>query len=566
MLESLTIRNYALIDNVGLTFSPGFTIITGETGAGKSIMLGALSLLLGERADTKAISDKSKKSVIEATFSNPDPELEMVFEQQGLEWNPEEILVRREVSASGRSRAFVNDSPVTLPVLTAVTGNLVDIHSQHSNILLSQSSSHLAILDAFAGNGAKLAEYRADFGRYVTLRAKIRRIRERIEKNRANRDFIAFQLEQLDKINPKEGELRQVEQEFDMLSDADQIREDLGTAYGFLEGSERGVLDSLSEAIAALGKVNLSLFDKPAEETEEATEETGPDLLKRLEEVRVELKDISETVSDLLDRVDTNPARLAKVTDRMNTLYDAIRHFKVMDEEGLVALHKDLRSKLNSIDFGDEDIARLEQEARALAHVLKTKADGLTESRRLSAAKFAARLVETAVPLGLPNLRFEVNIEQGKLTADGQDSVEFICSFNKCSELQPIAKVASGGEIARLMLSIKSIMAECMHLPTVIFDEVDTGVSGDIADRMGQMMRRMGSDMQVLAITHLPQVAARGNFHYKVYKTDEGERTVSHVRQLTQDERINELAAMLSGSEINKAARANAKALLKGES
>ena len=260
MLETLVIKNYALIDDVSLRFLPGFTIITGETGAGKSIMLGALSLLLGERADTKAISDKSRKSVIEAVFSNPDPELELVFEEQGLEWNPEEILVRREISPSGRSRAFVNDSPVTLPVLISVTGNLVDIHSQNSNILLSQSSSHLSIIDAFAGNIALLAEYRADFGRYVTLRAKIRKIRERIEKNRANRDFIAFQLEQLDKINPKEGELRQIEQEFDMLSDADQLREDLGAAYNLLDGSDAGALSSLSEAMSFLAKVNLSLF------------------------------------------------------------------------------------------------------------------------------------------------------------------------------------------------------------------------------------------------------------------------------------------------------------------
>jgi DNA repair protein RecN len=552
MLETLIIRNYALIDNVSLRFSPGFTIITGETGAGKSIMLGALSLLLGERAEIKAISDKTRKSVIEASFSNPDPALELIFEEHGLDWNPDEILVRREISPSGRSRAFVNDSPVTLPVLTSVTGNLVDIHSQHSNVLLSQSSSHLAIVDAFCGNGRLLAEYRADFSRYVTLRAKIRKIKQRIEKNRENRDFIAFQLEQLNKIAPKEGELKQVEQEFDMLSDADQIREDLGASYNLLDGGDNAVMGMLGEATSYLSKVNLSLFEQPE----------GDDLMKRLDNVRIELKDISETVRDYLDRVDSDPARLAKVTARMNLLYDAIKHFKVTDDDALVELHRELADKLNAIDFGDDDVAQLEQEARMLARELKAKADSLTELRVKGALDFAERLVATAAPLGLPNLRFSVEITQGKLTADGQDNAEFVCSFNKNHPMQPMAKVASGGETARLMLSIKSIMAKCMHLPTVIFDEVDTGVSGEIADKMGAMMRNMGSDMQVLAITHLPQVAAKGNSHFKVYKTDEEERTVSHVKVLDDGERVDELAAMLSGTEVNEAARMNARSLL----
>jgi len=554
MLETLVIKNYALIDDVSLRFLPGFTIITGETGAGKSIMLGALSLLLGERAETKAISDKSRKSVIEAVFSNPDPELELIFEEQGLEWNGEEILVRREISPSGRSRAFVNDSPVTLPVLISVTGNLVDIHSQNSNIVLSQSSSHLSIIDAYAGNDALLAEYRADFGKYVTMRAKIRKIRERIEKNRANRDFIAFQLEQLDKINPKEGELRRIEQEFDMLSDADQIREDLGAAYNILDGCDAGVLTSFAEVSSYLSKVNLSLF----------VDDGGEELMRRLEDLRIEAKDIAETVRDYLEMVDTNPSRLAKVTERMNVLYDAIKHFKVADEDALVLLHTDLKHKLNAIDFGDDDVARLEKDAKTLARALKSKADALSETRRKAAVGFAGKLVETAMPLGLPNLRFEVELSQGKLTADGQDTAEFMCSFNKNHPMQAMSRVASGGETARLMLSIKSIMARCMHLPTVIFDEVDTGVSGDIADRMGNMMKNMGSDMQVIAITHLPQVAARGDSHFKVYKTDDEQRTVSHVKVLDPQQRIDEIAAMLSGSRVNDAARKNAISLLEG--
>lgn len=552
MLTNLIIKNYALIDDLNLQFLPGFTIITGETGAGKSIMLGALSLLLGERAESKAITDKTRKSVIEATFSEPDPGLKKVFEENGLEWNPAELIVRREVSASGRSRAFVNDTPVTLPVLSAVTANLVDIHSQHSNILLSQSASHLAIVDAFAGDGDLLTSYRDDFARYVALRSRIKKIKARIEKNRENRDYIAFQLEQLDKIKPKEGELRQVEQEFDMLSDADQIREDLGEAYSLLDVGDRSLNSLLAETTSALGKVNLSLF----------AEDGGEELLKRLEVLRIELKDITETVYDYLEQVDSDPARLAKVTERMNTIYDAIKHFKVVDEKELVALHKDLQQRLYSIDNGDEDVAALEKEARHLAKDLKAKADRLSEVRREAADRFAVRLAETAIPLGLPNLRFDVALSQGKLTADGQDTADFICSFNKNHSMQPMSRIASGGEIARLMLSIKSIMAKTMHLPTVIFDEVDTGVSGEIADKMGEMMHSMGCGMQVMAITHLPQVAAKGDSHYKVYKTDREDRTVSHVRRLDCEERVKELAGMLSGSSLNEAALANARVLL----
>lgn len=552
MLESLIIKNYALIDNVNLHFESGFTIVTGETGAGKSIMLGALALLLGERAETKAISDKTRKSVIEATFTNPDPTLKSVFDANGLEWNENELIARREISPTGRSRAFVNDTPVTLPTLSAITGNLVDIHSQHSNILMSQSSSHLSIIDSYSGNADLLADYRCEFARYVALRGKIKRIKERIEKNKENRDFIVFQLEQLDKIRPKEGELKAIEQEFDMLSDADQIREDLGVAYNYFDGGENNINAYISGVIESLQQVNLELFE----------EDGGTDLMRRLDSLRIELKDISETLYDYLDRVDSDPARLAKVTARMNLLYDAIKRFKVADEKELIELHNDLHQKLDAIDNGDVDIADLESQAKILGKALKSKAEILTERRKQGAVEFAMKLIDTALPLGLPNIKFDVEFSTGKLTPDGQDILEFMCSFNKNHPMQPISKVASGGEIARLMLSIKSIMAKCMNLPTVIFDEVDTGVSGEIADKMGAMMRNMGAEMQVLAITHLPQVAAKGHTHFKVYKTDSEDRTVSHVRMLNKEERIKELAGMLSGSSVNDAALLNARALL----
>lgn len=555
MLESLIIKNYALIDDLSLRFKRGLSIVTGETGAGKSIMLDALSLLLGERADSKAITDKSRKSVIEATFSAPDRSLRGLFDENGLEWNPSELIVRREVSPSGRSRAFVNDTPVTLPVLSSITGNLVDIHSQHSNIILSQSSSHLAIVDAFAGDADKLASYRDDFSAYVALRGKIKKIKNQIEKNRENREFIAFQLEQLDKLKPKRGELRQIEQEFDMLSDSDQIREDLGAAYNCFESGDRSINALLAEAIGSISNVNLSLFGEEVEE----------ELMTRLENLRIELKDITETVYDYLDRVDSDPARLAKVTARMNQLYEAIKRFKVADEEGLVRLHEELRQKLDAIDNGDEDVESMEKEARILAKSLKEKADELSELRIEAAGRLSGMITATAKPLGLQNLRFDIELTRGKLSSDGQDTADFICSFNKNMEMQPMGKVASGGELARLMLSLKSIMARCMNLPTVIFDEVDTGVSGEIADKMGDMMKRMGKEMQVLAITHLPQVASKGDSHFKVYKTDNASRTVSHVKELDREGRVRELASMLSGSKINEAALLNARTLLENK-
>ncbi len=553
MLESLIIKNYALIDDLNLKFTPGLTIVTGETGAGKSIMLDALSLLLGERAETKAISDKSRKSVIEATFSSPSPELSKLLTDNGIEWNSAELIARREISASGRSRAFVNDTPVTLPVLSSITSNLIDIHSQHSNMVLSQSSSHLSIIDSFAGDAELLGRYRREFSEYVALRSKIKRIKEQIAKNKENREFIVFQLEQLDKLKPRKGELRQVEQEFDMLSDSDQIREDLGYAYNCFESGDRSINALLAEATESILKVNLDIFGDKVEE----------ELAERLENLRIELKDITETVNDYLERVDSDPGRLAKVTARMNQIYDAIKRFKVMDEDGLVALHAELRGKLDSIDNGDGDLEEMEKQARTLAKDLKTLALELTGIRQEASVRLSELITETARPLGLQNLRFSVALTQGKLTADGQDTADFICSFNKNHEMQSMGKVASGGELARLMLSLKSIMAKCMNLPTVIFDEVDTGVSGEIADKMGDMMRRMGREMQVLAITHLPQVASKGDSHFKVYKTDNETRTVSHVRMLDKEERIRELAAMLSGKTINDAALLNARTLLK---
>ena len=555
MLERLVIENYALIEKLDLNFSKGFTIITGETGAGKSIILDALGLLLGERIESKAIADKTKKTLIEAYFTSLPDFLKDIFESNGLEWDKNLTIVRREISPSGRSRAFINDTPVTLQVLSDITLNLIDIHSQHNNLMLMKSSNQLAIIDDFSGNRELLDEYKQLFSKYVELRQEISKIKNNLEKEKEKKEFISFRLEQLDKIKPKSGELEKIEKEFDLLSDAEQIKNDLGEAYSLLDEGENSVLSSVSSIESLIGNVDFSLF---AEEEEE-------NLYERIDAIKIELKDISETISSYIDKVEADPVRLSKLSSRMNLLYDTIKRFKVKDEDELVNLHEELKESLNSIEIGDENLSKLEKEAKSLALEIKKQAEILTEKRKEGAEKFAQKLKEIALPLGLANIQLSVELNKGKITSEGQDRIQILCSFNKNQSLQPLASVASGGETSRLMLSIKSIMSGKREMPTIIFDEIDTGVSGEIADKMGVMMKNMAEDMQVIAITHLPQVAAKGVSHFKVYKKDDSEKTVSHVKELTAEERINEIASMLSGSKLNNAALENARVLIKGE-
>ncbi|MDE6669887.1 MAG: DNA repair protein RecN [Muribaculaceae bacterium] len=553
MLQRLIINNYALIDRLDLTFGSGLSIITGETGAGKSIMLGALSLLLGGRADTKAIADKSSKSIIEAVFADVDDSVRHIMEHNGLDWLDGEVTLRREITPAGRSRAFVNDTPVTLQVLAEVATMLVDIHSQHSNQLLVQSIHQQRLIDAFGVDREVIDNYRTAFRTYAGMRSRLKTLREETTRAVQARELLEFQLDQLDKLNPRPGELAKVEREFDMLSDADEIRERLGNAIGWLGGNEGSALNALSEARAALDYVDFAVFG----------EQVGEELMERLKVLAIEAKDISETLEHYMSNVEADPIRLAKVSARMNQLYEANKRFKIVEDDGLVRLRERLRSQFESIVNADSNIEELEAETRRMGRVLKEHAERLSEQRRASAVAFGALLGEMARPLGLKNLVFEAKVEQGRLTAEGQDTVTFYCAFNKNQELQPMSKVASGGEMARMMLCIKSIMASRMNLPTVIFDEIDTGVSGDIADRMGSMMGDMGKEMQVLTITHLPQVASKGANHYKVYKADNELKTVTCVRHLTQQERVKELARMLAGKEIDTAALRNARSLLR---
>lgn len=563
MLTRLSISNYALIDTLELHPDSRLSIITGETGAGKSIMLDALGLLLGERSDAAAVTDKDRKSVVEAVFSSLTPEAESALQLVDPDWEGGDLIVRREISPNGRSRAFINDSPVRLSELAEVTSSLVDIHSQHSNAALLRSSSQLALIDCFSDSIPLLEEYRKEFSRYLSLRNEIRKEREALERSRSNRALFEYQLGVLDKLKPQRGELEQVERRFDILSDAEEIREHLYAAFQQLDG-EGAALGCVSEALEEVNRVDMDLFEdsNPDVDDEEATSTSDFSVIDRLRQVYIELKDIAETIGGFASSVDSDPGELSRVTSRMNSLYEAVKEFRVATADDLVDLRDELSSKLAALNGTGGDLPRLEKDARKSAALLKEKAARLSEVRNAGAVRFAEAVAEAAMPLGMPNLHFVVELKSGKLTRDGADCVAFMTSFNKNMPLQELAKVASGGEMARLMLCVKAVMARKMNLPTLIFDEIDTGVSGEIAEKMGRMMRDISDRTQVLAITHLPQVASIGNTHFKVFKHDNEERTVSEVRSLSEKERVDEIAAMLSGETVTSAAFEAARGLL----
>ncbi len=555
MLSKLSIRNYALIDSLELEFDSGLTIITGETGAGKSIMLGALSMIMGGRADSRVIADGGSKSVVEASFAFPPASLEQSFAENDLDWNAEELLIRREIASNGRSRVFINDVPVTLSVLASISGYLIDIHSQHENARLTSQTAQLEIIDSVSDNEKLRKRYAEAFRRFVEIRNRVKRIRQEQDRMRENREYLQFQYEGLKTLSPKRGELETIEKRFELLSDADEIRERLQYFRSLLGDTDRGALDLLRTAKAEADRVDYSLVGIE-------TDEDTPAIPERLENVIVELQDMYETIDDAVLRVDADPAVLEKLSRRMNEYYDAVKQYRVKTADELVDMLEKIGSQLDVIETGGEELPMLEKEGKRVASEVKELAVRLTESREEGARRFSRVVTETARPLGLSNLDFSVNIAAGKMGPTGQDRVEFRCSFNKNQVAGPIAGMASGGEMSRLMLTIKRVLAGRMNLPTIIFDEIDTGVSGEIADKMGEMMVDMSRDMQVMAITHLPQVAAKGDSHFKVFKKDEETRTLTHVRRLDEEARVREIAAMMSGSEVGDAALNNARVLL----
>ena len=553
MLENLTISNYALIEN--LTFSPGkgLSILTGDTGAGKSIMIRALCLVAGERADTQMIGDKTRKAVVEASFAELPAAVKERIRKIDDEWDEGEIIIRREINPSGRSRAFLNDSPVSLSVLAEIARDLFDIHSQHGILNLSNPQFQLDLVDSMSEVSELLADYRKSFSRYVGLRHAIREYHEKRKDSELRRSLDEANLRKLDALKPKKGELELLEKRYDTLSHSEAIREKLSASLEFFTSDDpRGAIENLSEARQMLSNVDFSAWG-----------DENADFNRRLEQCLIELKDLAETLGSTIEKLNFEPEELIRLESRINDYNQTVREMKVAGDSELVDLHENLKLRLDLLEGDENEVEEKEREARALAIELKEKAATISAHRKEGARRLEESIMDEAKKLGLENIKFHIRFSETKLGRSGGDAVEFMSAINKNQELMAVSRFASGGEMARMMLAIKKITAGRMQSPTVIFDEIDTGVSGNIADRMGEMMREMGAEMQIIAITHLPQVASKGRRHFKVFKTDNNEKTVSDIKQLTDSEREMELARMLSGRNINDAAVENARTLLK---
>ena len=550
MLRSLYIQNYALIEKLDISFGAGFSVITGETGAGKSIILGAIGLLLGQRAEVKAIRQGASKCVIEARFDISAYGMEPFFEDNELEYE-EECILRREVYASGKSRAFINDTPASLVQMKELGEQLIDVHSQHQNLLLNKEGFQLNVLDILSHNDEQLSAYQSLYREWKQAQQELADLIARAEQNKADEDYIRFQLEQLEEANLSAGEQEELEQETDMLSHAEEIKAGLFRVGQLLTSDEGGLLAGLKESLNTM--LGLQKVYSPATE-----------LAERLESTYIELKDVSQEVSSQEEDVEFNPDRLEEVNDRLNLIYTLQQKHRVTTVEELLALTEEYAAKLAAITSYDERIGELTTLCDTLYNKVKKQAAVLTKARTGAAREVEKQMASRLVPLGMPNVRFQVEMGMRKEPGvHGEDTVNFLFSANKNGALQSISSVASGGEIARVMLSIKAMIAGAVKLPTIVFDEIDTGVSGEIADRMADIMQEMGEqDRQVISITHLPQIAARGCAHYKVYKQDNETETNSHIRSLADEERVEEIAHMLSGATLTEAALNNAKALL----
>lgn len=551
MLRSLYIQNYALIDKLDISFETGFSVITGETGAGKSIILGAIGLLLGQRADVKAIRRGASKCVIEARFDISAYGMRPFFEENELEYDEEECILRREVQASGKSRAFINDTPASLAQVKELGEQLIDVHSQHQNLLLNKEGFQLNVLDILAHNDAALEKYHTCYYEWKQTEKELSELMALAEKSRSDEDFIRFQLEQLEEAQLVEGEQDELEQEAEVLSHSEEIKAGLYRVEQSFYSDESGLISSLKDNLNTLN--NLQKVYPPAKE-----------LAERMESTYIELKDISQEVSSQGESVEFNPVRLEEVNNRLNLIYSLEQKHRVQTLDELIALTDEYRNKLSDITSYDERIAELTERKEQQYVLVKQQAEVLTQSRTVAAREVEKQLASRLVPLGMPNVRFQVEMGIKKEPGlQGEDTVNFLFSANKNGMLQNISSVASGGEIARVMLSIKAMIAGAVKLPTIVFDEIDTGVSGEIADRMADMMQEMGDrNRQVISITHLPQIAARGRAHYKVYKIDSDTETNSHIRRLNDDERVEEIAHMLSGATLTEAALSNARSLL----
>lgn len=551
MLKHLYIKNFTLIDELDIEFRQGFSVITGETGAGKSIILGAIALLLGQRADSKAIKQGADKCVIEAHFDLTRYDMDAFFAENDIENDPDDCIVRRELLASGKSRAFINDTPVQLSMLKELGERLVDVHSQHQNLLLNKQDFQLGVVDIFSDDEKELAQYQQSFRQYQQVKQSLDDLKESIERNRQNADFLRFQCDELTQANLVEGEQEELEQRSDTMSHSEDIKRALYEADNALGAEQTGVVSALRSTLYELRKIG-DVYPVAAE------------LVERVDSCYIELKDIAQEVSSHLERIDFDPMEMDAVTNRLDKLYDLEKKYHVETVEELIAKRAELSEQLDNIENSDEALSALQQQLQQLHKQACQEADALTSLRAKAAKRIESEMQQKLVPLGMPHVRFSVEISPEPLGLSGQDKIAFMFSANTSTPLQPISQVASGGEIARVMLSLKAMISGAVKLPTIIFDEIDTGVSGKMAEKMAEMMQEMGDHgRQVISITHLPQIAALGTTHYKVEKQETAQGTVSSMKQLNETERIHEIAQMLSGSDVSEAAIANAKQLLK---
>ena len=550
MLKHLYIKNFTLIDELDISLYEGFSVITGETGAGKSIILGAIALLLGQRADSKTIKQGADKCVIEANFDLSRYNMQPFFDENDIEYDAGDCIIRRELTAAGKSRAFINDTPVALSMLKELGDQLMDVHSQHQNLLLNKQDFQLEVVDIIADDATQLTKYQNTYAELLKAEKELDEMMLAIERNRDNRDFLQFQYEELTNANLTAGEQEELEQRSETMEHSEDIKSALYTTDNALSGEQSGVIESLRTSLSALRNIE-GVYPEVSE------------LIERIDSSYIDLKDISHEISSLLESVDFDPAELDQINNRLDRIYELEKKYHVDTIEDIIAKRDTIHKQLEAIEGGDESLDALKARRQQLAEQAHKEAEVLTKLRTKAAKTIETEMQKRLVPLGMPHVRFSIQLAAVELGANGADRVSFLFSANTSTPLQPVSQVASGGEIARVMLSLKAMISGAVKLPTIIFDEIDTGVSGKTAEMMAQIMKEMGNHgRQVISITHLPQIAALGSVHYKVEKNETASGTTSKMRQLTDDERVREIAQMLSGSDVSEAAIQNAKALL----
>lgn len=550
MLKHLYIKNFTLIDQLDIAFHSGFSVITGETGAGKSIILGAIGLLLGNRADSKQIKQGEKKCTIEAHFDLSHYGFESFFEDNDIDFEPEDTIIRRELTASGKSRAFINDTPVSLQMMRILGEQLIDIHSQHQNLLLQKDDFQLNVVDIIAQDSTALSAYHSSYQHYKESLQRLSDLKEQIAKAQENEEFMRFQFNELESAGLVEGRQQELEQESETLSHSEDIKTAYYEADHLLNDDDNGIIYKLGESLDSLSNIE-NVYPK------------AKDVVQRLSSVHIELKDIASEVGSEVENIEFDPSRLDSINQQLDQLNTLEQKYHVSTEEELIEIRDNIAEQLQSIDNSDEELESLTKKVDEELKLCTDKAAKLTELRLKAGKVVEKEMSQRLIPLGIPNVRFKVDITSKPLSLDGADKVQFLFSANTSTAMEPVAQVASGGEIARVMLSLKAMISGTVKLPTIIFDEIDTGVSGKIAQKMALIMQEMGNNnRQVISITHLPQIAALGSSHYKVEKEETAEGTRSHMRELNQEERVSEIAQMLSGADISDAALQNARELL----